>query len=54
MESFEAVAYESKLNLAASHGLVPLEGLDREAPKPADREVLQLLSRRRRPLGCRG
>jgi hypothetical protein len=53
-ESFEAVAYESKLNLAASHGLVPLEGLDREAPKPADREVLQLLSRRRRPLGCRG
>jgi hypothetical protein len=40
-ESFEAVAYGSKLNLAASHGLVRLDSLDREAPTPADREVLQ-------------
>ena len=53
-ESFEAVAYGSKLNLAASHGLVRLDSLDREAPTPADREVLQPLSRRRRPLGRRG
>ena len=53
-ESFEAVAYGSKLNLAASHGLVRLDGLDREAPTPADQEVLQPLSRRRRPLSRRG